>query len=177
MDPKFFRKYADLITESEQAPAVKPQQAAQVLQAKLKPEEQQAMIAMAEKIVGKPLDQLTPQDAQKYGPAFEKALAGGSVMETQLNELNLKAAWATAKNRLDQLGWIAAMAVPAAVSYGQAGGGNPITAVTGSVLLLSLAMMSDTISHIPDEYRAHKELQTATDPAKRAQLTRKTVVR
>ena len=173
MDPKFFRKYADIITEAEQAPApaANPQKIAQTLQSKLKPEEQQALVAMAQKIVGKPLDQLTPQEAQKYGPAFEKALKGGGMMEAQLDEINLKAAWDTAKTKLVQLGFMGGLGVAAgAAAYG---GDYSSAGTIGGALLLSLSMMASGISDLGDEYQAHKALQTATDPEQQKQLQRK----
>ena len=172
MDPKFFRKYADLITEAEQGPAADPQQVAQALQTKLKPEEKQAMIAMAEKIVGKPVEQITPQDAQRFGPAFEKALKGGSaVAESQLNEINLKAAWDTAKTKLVQLGFLGALGVGTGMAI--AGGDHMSAGTMGGVLLMSLSGLASSIGDLPAEYRAHKELQTATDPARKDLLNKR----
>jgi hypothetical protein len=171
MDPKFFRKYADLITEAEAAPAAapNPQQVAQTIQSKLKPEEQQALIAMAQKIVGKPLDQLTPQEAQKYGPAFEKALKGGGMMEAQLDEINLKAAWDTAKTKLVQLGFLGSMAAGTAMAMGP--DGNAMVAGTiGGVLLMSLGGLASSIGDLKGEYDLHKERQTATDPARQKEI-------
>jgi len=173
MDPRFFRKFADLITEAEQATAADPQQVAQALQTKLKPEEKQAMIAMAEKIVGKPVDQITPQDAQRFGPAFEKALkGGGAVAESQLNELNLRAAWDTAKTKLVQLGFLGSMAAGTAFAMGHDGGAMAAGTI-GGVLLMSLGALAGSIGDLKGEYQAHKDLQTATDPGQKQQLNRK----
>jgi hypothetical protein len=173
MDPKFFRKYADIITEAEMAPEGVPSagEVTQAIQTKLKPEEQKALIAMAEKIVGKPLDQLTPQEAQKYGPQFEKALKGGGMMEAQLNELNLKAAWDTAKSKLLQLGFLGGLTIGTGAAV--AGGDYMSAGTMGGMLLMSLSGLAGAISDLPDEYRAHKELQTATDPKRQSELKNK----
>lgn len=170
MDPKFFRKYADLITEAEAAPAAapNPQQVAQTIQSKLKPEEQQALIAMAQKIVGKPLDQLTPQEAQKYGPAFEKALKGSGMMEAQLDEINLKAAYDTAKTKLLQLGVLGGLGVGTAAAV--AGGDYTSAGTMGGILLMSLGGLAGSIGDLKGEYDLHKERQTATDPARQKEI-------
>lgn len=172
MNPNLMRKFADIIAEAEQtASAPTPQQVTQTIQSKLKPEEQQALIAMAEKIVGKPLEQLTPQEAQKYGPAFEKALKGGGMMEAQLTELNLKAAWDTAKTKLVQLGFLGGMAAGTATAMGP--DGNAMIAGTiGGVLLMSLGALASSIGDLKGEYQAHKELQTVTDPGRKQELQR-----
>jgi len=167
MDPKFFRKYADIITEAEAAPAADPQEIAQTLQAKLKPEEQQAVIAMAQKIVGKPLDQLTPQEAQKYGPQVMKAMQGG-LAEEQLTEINWKAAWDTAKTKLGSLGFLGAMG---ATSAAMMAGGDALSAgYPGGAFLLGLAVLAGNLGSFKDEYETHKKLQTTNDPDQQAQL-------
>jgi len=160
----------DIINEAEQAPVPNPQQVAQTIQAKLKPAEQKALIAMAEKMVGKPLEQLTPQEAQMYGPAFEKALKGG-ITEQQLDEINLRAAWDTAKTKLVQLGFLGGMAAGTAAAL--SGGAYSSAGTIGGVLLMSLAGLAGSIGDLKGEYQAHKDLQTATNPDQKQQLNRK----
>jgi len=167
MDPKFFRKYADLITEAEAAPAADPQKIAQTLQAKLKPEEQQALIAMAQKIVGKPLDQLTPQEAQKYGPQVMKAMQGG-MTEAQLDEINWKAAWDTAKTKLGSLGFLGATGAASAAFM--AGGDALSAGYPGFAFLMGLGVLAANAKDFKDEYELHKQRQTATDPAKQKEI-------
>lgn len=164
------RKYADIITEAEMSEAANPQQIAQALSTKLKPEEQQAMVAMAEKIVGKPVSQITAQDAAKFGPQFEKALAGG-LAEEQLTEINWKAAWDTAKTKLGALGFLGALG--AGTAYAAASGDYSSAGTVGGALLMSLGMLGSGISDLGQEYQAQKQLQTTTDPEQKQQLQRK----
>jgi len=164
---EFFRKYADIITEAER-PATSPQQVAKVLQAELSPEEQQALISIAEKIVGKPLSQLTPAEAQKYGPAVEKALSGGGLAEQQLDEINLQAAWNTAKSKLGVLGAIGGMGA-AAAGFAAAGDYGSAGTVSGP-LLLGLAALAGNIPRVGQEYQLQKKLLTTTDPEEKLEL-------
>ena len=127
---------------------------------------------MAEKIVGKPLEQLTPQEAQKYGPAFEKALKGGGMMEARLDELNLRAAWDTAKTKLVQLGFLGGMAVATGYAAGHDGGAMAAGTI-GGVLLMSLASLAGSMGDLKKEYQAHKAMQTATEPGEKQQLQRR----
>lgn len=70
MDPKFFRKYADLITEAEQAPVqlnegvmdTVTQYVKQLVQ-KASPELMQKVTDLVTKALGKPIEQLTMADA------------------------------------------------------------------------------------------------------------------
>jgi hypothetical protein len=170
MYPNLMRKYADIIAEAEMSAAANPQQMAQTITSKLKPEEQQALIAMAEKIVGKPLEQLTPQEAQEYGPAFEKALKSG-IAEQQLDEINLRAAWDTAKTKLVQLGALGGMGVGTAAAL--AGGDYTSAGTIGGVLLMSLGALASSVGNLGTEYQAQKQLQTTTDPQQKQQLQRR----